>query len=85
MDWNVIVIEKPIATPPHFWSFALESVSQMCRNFNLIGFVHYGALRKVLIVNYDLHIESILVSFLGRMSEVGLFHTQRPSFAHVYA
>lgn len=75
MGWSVVVMEKPIATPPHFWPFATDGVPQTFQNFDVVSLIHCGALGEILVVNntlgikencqHDLDVGSNLASFLG--------------------
>ena len=37
MGWSVVMIEKPVTTPPQFWPFPSDGISQTFQNFNVVG------------------------------------------------
>ena len=45
------MMEKPVTTPPQFWPFPSDGIPQTFHNFNVVGLVHCGAFRKVLVVD----------------------------------
>ena len=45
------MMEKPVTTPPQFWPFLSNGIPQTFQNFNVVGLVHCGAFRKVLVVD----------------------------------
>ena len=75
MGWSVVMMEKPVTTPPQFWPFPSNSIPQTFQNFNVVGLVHCEAFRKVLMVdnstsiktNCEQHLDfgSNLASFFG--------------------
>ena len=74
MGWSVVMMEKPVTTPPQFWLFPLDGIPQTFQNFNVVGLVHCGAFRKVLVAENSTSIKkteqhldfgSNLASFLG--------------------
>ena len=75
MGWSVVMMEKPVTTPPQFWPFLSDGIPQMFQNFIVVGLVHCGTFRKVLVVdnstsikkNCEQHLDfgSNLASFFG--------------------
>ena len=57
-------MEKPVTTPLQFWSFSSDSIPQTFQNFNVVGLVHCGALRKVLVVDNSTSIKKSVSSTL---------------------
>ena len=49
MGWSVVMMEKPVTTPPQFWPFPSNGIPQTFQNFIVVGLVHCGAFRKVLV------------------------------------
>ena len=49
--WSVVMIEKPVTTPPQFWLFSSDGIPQTSQNFNVAGLVHCGAFRKLHLVD----------------------------------
>ena len=86
MGWSVVMMEKPVTTPPQFWSFSSNGIPQTFQNFIVVGLVHCGAFRKVLVVdnstsikkkkNCEQHLDfgSNLASFFGSEGDVLLVH-----------
>ena len=55
MGWIVVMMEKPVTTLRQFWPFPSDGIPQMFQNFNVVDLVHFGAFRKVLVVdNYTI-------------------------------
>ena len=71
MGWSVVMMEKLVTTPPQFWPFPSDGIPQTFQNFNVVGLVHCGAFRKVLVVDNStsceqhLDLGSNLASFFG--------------------
>ena len=57
MGCSVVMMEKPVTTPPQFWPFASDGTPQTFQNFNVVGLVYCGALRKVLVVDNSISIK----------------------------
>ena len=51
MGWSVVMMEKLVTTPPQFWPFSSDGIPQTFQNFNVVGLVHCGAFRKILLVD----------------------------------
>ena len=51
MGWSIVMMEKPVTTPPQFWPFPSDGISKTFQNFNVVGLVHRGAFSKVLTVD----------------------------------
>ena len=62
MGWSVVMMEKPVTTPPQFWPFPSDGIPQMFQNFSVIGLVHRGAFRKILVVDNSTSIKRKTVS-----------------------
>ena len=37
--WSVVMMEKPVTTPPQFWPFPSDGIPQTFQNFNVVGLV----------------------------------------------
>ena len=62
MGWSVVMMEKPVSTPPQFWPFPSNGIPQTFQNFIVVGLVHCGAFRKVLVVDNFISIKKKTVS-----------------------
>ena len=51
MGWSVVMMEKPVTTPPQFWPFPSDGIPQTFQNFNVVGLVLCVAFRNVLMVD----------------------------------
>ena len=40
MGWSVVMMEKPVTTPPQFWPFPSVGIPQTFQNFNVVGLFH---------------------------------------------
>ena len=64
MGWSVVMMEKPVTPPPQFRPFPLDGIPQTFQNFNVVGLVHCGAFRKVLVVDNSTSIKKTVSSTL---------------------
>jgi len=81
MSWSIVMMEKPVATPPHFWPFATDGVPQTFQNFNVVSLVHYEALGEIFLVNNTLSIKENGQYHLGIGSNLASFWVLEP-FTH---
>ena len=64
MGWSIVMTKKPVTTPPQFWPFPSDGILQTFQNFNVVGLVHCGAFRKVLVVDNSTSIKKTVSSTL---------------------
>ena len=64
MGWSVVMMEKPVTTPPQCWPFPFDGNPQTFQNFNVVGLDHCGAFRKVLVVDNSTSIKKTVISTL---------------------
>ena len=81
MGWIVVMMEKPVTTLPQFWPFPSDGIPQTFQNFNVVDLVHFGAFKKVLVVDNSTIIKKNCEQHLDFGSNLASFFGSGGSFA----